>query len=680
MNDIDIFIILYLIFGFLISFLTSFLFLRKYRNNNSKIPDNRTIKYAYIFYFSVIHFAFIIFFILLVILDHALFTFKDISDLNESFVIPFSEFLSLFYNYFSLYALVNKLVLIPILSLYFTTGFYKKDIYCDIIIRYIGKIFKKFYLIAGAIVLPISISIIITFHEWILEATKIDSFWSFWTFVKFLLNYLNFLSYIQILFFIGFAIQNIIRVDSIKRSEKEYENFYLWKLGKVFIYYIKEIRGIKKLFEFTRDDKFEKNKSEHIKNEKFKEFEDYLESIKPNIERILSTKLLEFNLNDIKIALDQHEEEVRERRESKERRERIESGKEEKEEKEEKGEKEEKEKEEEKKLTTKEKVEKMDQDLKKKIEEYENKIIYPKKACGFCCCCKNKSKFNKFKDDICDNITLINEEVIKTFRKAYIIDILIDKLKNINYHKINFCRSLKCIKVFWFVFLIMIIILEFPFQMLMEEEISFSYNFIDFLIALSIYSFSVIFYFAIFIYSAINHNNIQGELIFGKNSEIINYLNFIYFVYSLSNAAIYHSLWVFNKNGFIKAKFYNTFFLPENIINIPINGEYYSIKSLNIICYSTLAFITLSIFISSKFTELDLFGFSLVFNENTEFFFSDEEFYIYFILGCSINLYYKKIKPKEIRVQNEELMPTNSLNTSLIDEIDDENASIINNE
>ena len=647
MNDIDIFIILYIIFGFLISFLVSFLFLKRYRNNQSKIPDNKFFKYAHIYYYCIINFSFIIFYILLVILDHALSSFKDLSH-------SFSDFVIIFYKIFAYYLLASSLIIIPSLKLYFTTGFYKnKDIVCDIIFRLVDIYVNKTNLIGVAIGLLLLIAVMIPYHEWILDATKINSFWSFWTFILFLTNYLNFLSYIKILFFIGFSIQNIIRVDSINRSETEYENFYLWKLGKVFIYYFNELTAVKECYE-KADKKYNDYNSKDIKDKEFDGFKIHWESIKPNIEHILSTKLLKVKL-DFSPVVDKYENKAKEKKDN----ENNNSNKSEKDKEE---------------GITKENLNEKIQKIK---NEYKERIL-AKRLFNFCnCCAKQKSEFCQFKDDICDKITIINEEVAKTFRKAYILDKIIVKLKNINYHEISCFRSLKCIKGLWIVFLIILIFLESPFQKLDEdeEEISISYNFINFLTALLIYSVSVIFYFSIFIYSIINHKNIQGDLIFGKNSEILNFLNFINLVFSLYPAAIYHSLWVFNKDGFINAKFYEIYFLPENIINIPVGDKNYTIKSLDIISYSTLAIIIISIFISSKYTELSFGGEPfLVYNENTEFFFSGIDFYLYFILGCICNSYDSELKYKEKINNNEELIQINSLNAPIKDENDDADA------
>ena len=628
MNDIDIFLLLYLIFAFLISFLISFLFLKKYQNSKSKIPDKKYLKYSHIYYYSIIHFAFIIFYILITILDHATFTFKDISNLKGTLFIFIKEFLQYFYEYFSYYTLFTNFIMIPILTKVSTTGFYDFcNIFWDVINRYIDDYFNYTSLGLGCLALAIFIAVMIPFHEWILKATNITSLWSLFTFIKFLLNYLNFKSYLKILFYIGFAIQNIVRMDSIKRNKIEKENFYLWKLGAVFIYYIKEITAIEFGFDEAKQ-KYEKYKSKHNDAK----FDLYWEINKKNIQDILSSKLLEADLDGVQEAYERYGDQFREDENNK---------------------------------VNKKEIEKEFKGMKDKIKEI--KKNYTKKMLSktifnccykICCCCKRRSEASKIKEEICEILTKVNIEVAKTFRKGYIIDKLDDNLKYSKYEEINCCRKLKCVKFLWLIFLIILIILEFPYHMIIEEDkLTLSYSFINFLIILLIYSVSVIFYFSIFIYSAINYQYIQGNLIFGKLSELINFVNFIGFVYSFYTASIYHSLWVFNKNGNIKALFYKIYFLPENIINFTINDKNYSISTLDIICYGTLIFILISIFMASKYTK---------FNENTEFFFSEYEFYFYFILGCACNIYLRNNLKKQINNKNEEIIPNDDLNESLV--------------
>ena len=242
MSDINIFIILYLIFGFLLSFLFSFLLLKRYRKTHDSISDPNVFVFA--FYYSIFSFGSVIFYILIVILDMSLFTFEELSKNEEKLIISFSKFLPTFYMLFSFFGQVNKYLIIPVLIFYNSTGYYKGcDIAWDIILRYIDVYFTKFNLIAFLIFLAVIVlatiidAFVYSFYDWILSKTKIDSLSSFIGFIKFILNYLNFLSYITILFYIGFAIQNIVRMNSVTNNYKESRNFDLWRLGKIFIFY-----------------------------------------------------------------------------------------------------------------------------------------------------------------------------------------------------------------------------------------------------------------------------------------------------------------------------------------------------------------------------------------------------------------------------------------------------------
>ena len=280
-------------------------------------------------------------------------------------------------------------------------------------------------------------------------------------------------------------------------------------------------------------------------------------------------------------------------------------------------------------------------------KQYTDKIL-PKKLFGICC---KKEDKEEIKDDICYIMTRIYEEAMKLFRKSYLIKQLAQKI--LNKKEINCCRSLYCIKALWFIFLIFLIFLELPWHI----DRDFDYSFLNFIIAFLIYLFSVIFYFSLFIYSLINHKYIQGDFLFGKHlAEVVNFSNFMNIVFSLFNASVYHSLWIFNKYGYIKAKFYDVFILPINEIDFSINNNKYTINTLDIIAYGTLIYIILSIFIASKFTELEICG-KVIFsyNENTEYFFSDNEFYFYFILGCGCNIYIQENPGKFLKKEEDEI-------------------------
>lgn len=633
MNGIDIFIILYLIFGFFISFLISFLFLKNYRNPYSKISSPKNLKIA--FYYSIICFGLVIFYILIVILDHTIFSFKDISLLEKTLIIPFTELLPSFYSIFGIISLFNRKLILPIMNFYNTTGFYKPcDIVLDIIFRLINIYFNITYIVWGIIALALIIGLMIPFHEWILEVTKINSFWSLWGFIKLLLNYLNFISYLQILFYIGFAIQNIIHIDSVKRNESEKENYYIWRLGKVFLYYFKERSAIEKGYDIVKEkyDDFISNNSDDILTKHWNNF-------KERIKNTMDAKLIESNLDTVKEATEKYEDQIREKEENK--------NKNDDKKEENKNENDDKKNDEKKKKKLKDDVESLSKEMIEIQKQYTDKIL-PKKLFGICC---KKEDKEEIKDDICYIMTRIYEEAMKLFRKSYLIKQLAQKI--LNKKEINCCRSLYCIKALWFIFLIFLIFLELPWHI----DRDFDYSFLNFIIAFLIYLFSVIFYFSLFIYSLINHKYIQGDFLFGKHlAEVVNFSNFMNIVFSLFNASVYHSLWIFNKYGYIKAKFYDVFILPINEIDFSINNNKYTINTLDIIAYGTLIYIILSIFIASKFTELEICG-KVIFsyNENTEYFFSDNEFYFYFILGCGCNIYIQENPGKFLKKEEDEI-------------------------
>ena len=622
MHSIDIFLILYLLISFLLSFLISFLFLRKYRNLEPRISSN---KFPY--YFCVINFAIVLFYILLVIVDYTISTF-EISVFEGTLIIPFSKFLPYFYLYFSFLSKVNSRLICPIIIYYETTGYYKScDIFCDIFCRFITEYINLSNLIKLGVFIGIIIAIMIPFHEWILTVTKIDSFGSLYNFIGLVLNYENFLDYYTILFYIGFAIQNVIRIDSVNRSESEKENFYIWRLGKVYSYYNKESESIKEGCK-TAKDKYEEYLKKNPNNPDFKTNWDIFQS---KIENILSNKLIEARLDKVQEVSEKYFEEVREEKEKEKEKQKQEINNSKNNENNNINSNEinneidaEKKKEEEIK-NDKENIKKDIKKINEMIKEEKEKYIEDKNILKKClCCCKRKkqNQFDEFKENTCHIMTRVYEEALKLFRKSYLIDCLAEKLiKPIN---INCCRQSYCIKTLWFVFLFILILLELPWSI---DELHSQYSFIDFIETFLMFLFVVLFYFSIFIYSLINHENIGGELIFGENlSENVNFVYFLLTIQNLFNAAIYHSFWVLNKRAIFKAKYLDVFFLPENTIDFSIGGSNFSINTLDLVIYGSLLIILISLFNASKFSK---------FNENTEFFFSNTEFYLYFILGCA---------------------------------------------
>lgn len=311
MNSIDIFLILYLIFAFLLSFLISFLFLRKYRNLNPRISSN---KFPY--YYCVFNFSIVIFYILLVIVDYTIATF-DISSFERTLVIPFLKYLPNFYLYFSFFSIANTIAICPIIIYYETTGYYKGyDIFCDIVCRFITKYtdyINKNTIIIVSFSLVIFIGIMIPFHEWVLKVTNIDSFWTFVGFIKLVLNYKNFIKFFTILFYIGFAIQNIIRTDSVNRSKSEKENFYLWRLGKISLEYLKESSSIENGYKLAKE-KYDDYLKNNLNDEVFKSNWDKFHN---KIEKIMKNKLIEPKLAKVQEVSENYIEDVKKKKKKK---------------------------------------------------------------------------------------------------------------------------------------------------------------------------------------------------------------------------------------------------------------------------------------------------------------------------------------------------------------------------
>ena len=610
MHSIDIFLILYLIISFFLSFLISFLFLRKYRNLEPRISSN---KFPY--YYCVFNFAIVLFYILLVIVDYTISTF-EISVFEGTLIIPFYKFLPYFYLCFSFFSSINSEGICPIIIYYETTGYYKcGDKFCDIICRFITEYINLSNLIKIGVFIVIIIAIMIPFHEWILTVTKIDSFGSFFNFIDFILNYKNFLDYFTILFYIGFAIQNVIRIDSVNRSESEKENFYLWRLGKVYLYYFNESSSIEDGYYLAKT-KYEEYLSNNSNDAAFKTNWDIF---KEKIEKILNNKLIKHKLETIQEVSEKYFEEASKEKDKEKQEQKINNENNNENDDDDEKKKEDKIKKE--KENIKEDIKKIDEILKEEKDKYikDKNII---KKCLCCCKRKKQDHFEEFKESTCHIMTRVYEEALKLFRKSYLIDCLAEKL--IKPTHINCCRKYYLIKALWLLFLFILIILELPWAI---DELHSQYSFIDFIVTFLIFLAVVLFYFSIFIYSLINHEKIKGELIFGENlSENVNFVYFLLIILDLFNAAIYHSFWVLNKRAIFKAKYLDVFFLPENTIEFSIGDSNFSINTLDLVIYGSLLIILISLFNASKFSK---------FNENTDFFFSETEFYLYFILGCA---------------------------------------------
>ena len=177
-----------------------------------------------------------------------------------------------------------------------------------------------------------------------------------------------------------------------------------------------------------------------------------------------------------------------------------------------------------------------------------------------------------------------------------------------------------CISFFLILFLL---ILEFPLFELdqNEKEIDFSVCIVFWLI----FFCSVVFYFLIFNYSVIHHQYFDSNIIYGKKqSQNVNYYNFILLMFDLINALLFHSFWVLNKSQKIEAKYSQVFILKPIYIK----------NDINIVPIISLTFIIIGIYNTTAFSKLKLFGKNIfVFNERVDFFGFNENYYGNFLIG-----------------------------------------------
>ena len=279
MNDIDIFLILYLILTLLISFVISFLYLNYFRN--------KALTNAFTFYFSVFCFGFIIYLIFLVLLDHAISIKSKILE-NSLYINDIIYLLEKYYQYFGWISKIITFLFAPLMIYLSTTGFYNKfDISKDILIRLKNKYFTLIN-ICLAIVLSIPVFVL-------LYLGKLGDFYK--SKFQLILNYLNYYSYLRILFYIGFIMQNHVRMFFLKNDIGENENYNIWKLGKIYFYYEREKINIKKNYKKIKKEVEQYFKKHEVQNDEFlnnlKKFEEYVKFsltniiyIEPDIESI----------------------------------------------------------------------------------------------------------------------------------------------------------------------------------------------------------------------------------------------------------------------------------------------------------------------------------------------------------------------------------------------------------
>ena len=112
---------------------------------------------------------------------------------------------------------------------------------------------KYIYLFIALLVLLVIVGI--TIYDIDITKTGLETGFSAF---KFILNIKIFLPYIKLLFSIWFIIQHLITKYSIEKDPNQRENYRLWKLGKIFIYYDNERKEMKKKLE-ELEDKYNKS-------------------------------------------------------------------------------------------------------------------------------------------------------------------------------------------------------------------------------------------------------------------------------------------------------------------------------------------------------------------------------------------------------------------------------------
>jgi hypothetical protein len=257
----------------------------------------------------------------------------------------------------------------------------------------------------------------------------------------------------------------------------------------------------------------------------------------------------------------------------------------------------------------------------------------------------------------------VKEKLISFKRKCNLIESIKDSL-------IQCSQKNKCCKCNKYLFLaiitmVFLIFLEFPLPLLSweksnmdKEEHEFAFIFL-----LILYVVLISFYFIIFAYALYENEYIHVQGLYGKNKSVSDPINFFSFTESLDffSSVIYHAGWVLNKNGNIKAKFNEVFYLPDYEINEDLN-------LLNIFPYISLGLILIFIFISSHFSKISLCGLILFdINENAGFFSDNEKFYGYFFIGCGCYIDIFKGNNQTIDLFQEDEDEDESDNTNLPD-------------
>ena len=580
---------LYLSLGFVASMVTSFLILRHF--------PKKEVKFA--FYLSIIVFGFVIFFIILIPFDVVVTEYNYQNNYKSNNFLTFLPYYYLSFGYFS--QIVGD-ILCPILILNNTSAFYE-------FFPKIKNIAKRFVTeetihLKALVLLAGSFPVI----RYMLKnnSTKFEV-------LKTILNYLKFLPYLKSLYYIGYCCQEFV-YKYIRRKVKNREFYTIWKLGKIAKYYFREKDVIQLKYRKI------KSKYKKIKDRLPKEFKDAYNKLKNMKRECMSNHVLvhKSNMKRVKEIAEKNQDTINS----------------------------------DKKLEV---IKDYDPNIKEKLTE------------------NRKNNISDILNETTKDEDISKEELIKSnteLYKEYIWDNCNDKNKNflleemtqvkrnlISIQRKSFLMNRKGIKLLLdndeepncaiplgiAIFYIILFLFEMPWSIYDWFPNEFGYNLLISFISISFYSF-------IFIYSVIHHKYLSGNYIFGnRKSDSVNFYYFLSYVLSYCDAMFYHSIWVLSKQKKYEKPSvnysYNSYNSKYSIYSsrkycLPKYFEVYElpeipVKGFNIITIINIAFIIISIFIATKFSNLKIKKKQiLLFNENADFFYNEKNLYFNYILGC----------------------------------------------
>ena len=629
---------IYLPVGLALSFLLSFLYLRRYPKED--------VKFAY--YFSVLVFGLVIFNIFLIPYDIAVAGYTRETGTNFTLF----DNLDIYYLVFGFFSQIVGDVVSPILIYIEISGFYNKG---EVTLEVLKSFFSDFFELIK-LILIILVSIPTTINLFVVQGQDAMEL------LRIILLYLNFFPYLEILYYIGFVSQDLVYSVLKKKYSREWRYFDLWKLGKIYKYYFREREIVNKRFEEITKDIDDALNKYHM--EIPGEFMDHYNKFKQKVED--TQRNLLFLVSEKKSVLDatlKHKEDQMKQNENLKYDEGFYKQMFQYVDKEERTVKkqidldrssqlddsmsnysEDDDYDEFEGMTDEELRAQLGSDYEAMMEKRNRKLrakqntdyvapIHVQEQ--FIYTEKKFQSFENLKSYICSKMTKVIKASNSVQRKSHLISqkgiILLDGRRYFNTYT-NW--RLLPIAIYFGV----LIFFELPFniyEFFPEKAHGFVFDLVFGIVTTS-------FYFFIFNYATINHKYISGNLIFGKNkSSNFNFYKFISFILCFSDAIFFHSVWVMKKNMNdynIDVKYFEVFNLPQILV-----GE------IDIVPFLSLLIIIVCVFNAAKFSsfklKIKMCNFSKViflFNENADFFYNETNLFSNFILGCGVLFCIKK--------------------------------------